>query len=377
MIKGKIAFFISTCHGGGAERVMVTFANAFAKKGIETDLVVCSLTGPYVDEIDKRVNVFDLKKDRVSRSLPALLRYIRENKPTVMVSSLIHANIIAVIAKLLSREKFRLAIREASTPSMANKTGNSPYPPVKTRLVSFLQKRLYKYADFVIAPSKGVALDLVENKIAPESKVHVIYNPVDIEMIQKRMNEPVSHPWFKESVPVILSAGRLTKPKDYPTLIKAFSIVEKRTPCKLIILGEGEKRKELEELVKELGLEGKVDMPGFVENPFAYMARASVFVLSSLWEGLPNVLIQAMVCGTPVVATDCPSGPREILEDGRYGRLAPPGDWEKIADEISLSLSKVYKQQQENKERANFFSVDRSVNILCELLNLLETGEVK
>ncbi|MEN2996829.1 MAG: glycosyltransferase [Acetomicrobium sp.] len=375
MIKGKIAFFIPTCRGGGAERVMVTFANAFAKKGIQTDLVVCSLTGPYVDEIDKRVNVFDLKKDHVSRSLPALLRYIRKNKPTAMVSSLVHANIIAVIAKLLSREKFRLAIREASTPSMESKAGNSPFP-VKTRLVSFLQRRLYKYADFVIAPSKGVALDLVENKIAPESKVHVIYNPVDIEMIQKRMKEPVSHPWFQGNDQVILAVGRLTKQKDYPTLLRAFSIVSRKVSCKLVILGEGEKRKELEELVKELGLEGKVDMPGFVENPFAYMARASVFVLSSLWEGLPNVIIQAMVCGTPVVATDCPSGPREILEDGRYGRLAPPGDWGKIADEIFLSLSKVHKQQ-ENKERANFFSVDRSVNILFELLNLLETGEVK
>lgn len=367
MIKGKIAFFIPSCHGGGAERVMVTFANAFAKKGIETDLVVCSLTGPYVDEIDKRVNVFDLKKDRVSRSLPALLRYIRENKPTAMVSCQAHANIFAVIAKLLSREKFRLAIREASTPSMARKTGNSKFP-VKTRVVSFLQRRLYKYADFVIAPSKGVALDLVENKIAPESKVYVIYNPVDIEMIQERMKEPVSHPWFKESVPVILSAGRLTKPKDYPTLIKAFGIVEKRTPCKLIILGEGEKRKELEELVKELGLEGKVDMPGFVENPFAYMARASVFVLSSLWEGLPNVLIQAMVCGTPVVATDCPNGPREILDGGRYGVLVPPADSEKLSEAI-LKEIEGKNGKNTNTKKLELFSAN---NVAEQIRVLLE-----
>jgi len=364
----RVAFFVPTLNGGGAERVMVTFANAFAKKGIETDLVVCSLIGPYVDEIDKRVNVFDLKKDHVSRSLPALLRYIRENKPTAMVSCQAHANIFAVIAKLVSREKFRLAIREANTPSVSGKVGNSTYP-VKTFLVSVVQEKRYKYADFVIAPSKGVADDLVKNKVVSISKIRVVYNPVDIELIEKKAEEPISHPWFQGNDQVILAVGRLTKQKDYPTLLRAFSIVSRKVSCKLVILGEGEERKELEELVKDLGLEGTVDMPGFVENPFAYMARASVFVLSSLWEGLPNVLIQAMVCGTPVVATDCPSGPREILEDGRYGNLVPPGDPKQLAEAILMNLS-ILQDPSIIKRRADFYSADKSSSALFQLLGV-------
>lgn len=343
----RIAFFIPSCHGGGAERVMVTFANSFAKRGVLTDLVVCSLSGPYVNEIDKQVNVFDLKTVHASRSLPALLKYIHDNEPKAMISSNPETNIFAIIAKWLSGKNLTLAVREPNTPSVAGKIKNSSFP-FKSFLIAVLRRMLYKYADLIIAPSKGVAYDLIKNKIAPESKVYVIYNPVDIEMIHDKMKEPVSHPWLEGPVPVILSAGRLTKQKDFSTLIKAFGIVTDITPCKLIILGEGEQRKELETLVQELKLEGKVHMPGFVGNPFAFMARSSLFVLSSAWEGLPNVLIQAMACGMPVVATDCPSGPREILDDGKYGDLVPPGDPEKLAEAICRNLFRNHNKEKNN-----------------------------
>src|SRR5262249_37227290 len=150
---------------------------------------------------------------------------------------------------------------------------------------------------------------------------------------------PLSHPWFAPgSLPVILGVGRLTWQKDFPTLIKAFALVRSRQPARLLILGEGEKRLELETIVKELGLAADVCLPGYVDNPFAYMHRCSAFVLSSASEGLPNSLIEAMACGAPVISTDCASGTAEILENGRYGPLVPVGDVEAMATAISATL---------------------------------------
>ena len=172
--------------------------------------------------------------------------------------------------------------------------------------------------------------------------------------------EPFDHPWFAPGAPpVILGAGRLTEQKDFPTLIRAFALVRKKHPARLMILGEGEERSKLETLVQELGLEKEVSLPGFVDNPYKYMKRAAVFVLSSRWEGFPNVLVEAMALGTPVVSTDCPNGPAEILENGKWGELVPVGETQSLASAVLRTLDRVDVVRVKGAaERADQFRVE-------------------
>jgi glycosyltransferase involved in cell wall biosynthesis len=197
-------------------------------------------------------------------------------------------------------------------------------------------KRLsYPWAQGVIAVSEEAADDLARVLNVPRWQIHVIYNPTYDDALLERAKEPVEHAWFRSGEPpVILGVGRLTHQKDFATLLRAFARVRKEVVCRLVILGEGDERARLQALAEELGVRRDVDLPGFVENPYAYMARAAIFVLSSRYEGLPNVLIEALACGVPVVSTDCPSGPREILLDGDAGVLIPVGDHDKMAQEI-------------------------------------------
>ena len=174
----------------------------------------------------------------------------------------------------------------------------------------------------------------------PRERIKVIFNPsvVGTEVAEKA-KAPLDHPWFEPGQPsVVVAVGRLQEQKDYATMIRAFAQVRKARPVRLLILGEGKERPMLEALIEELGLQEDVGLPGFVMNPYAYLARASLFVLSSRWEGLPTVLIEALCCGTPVVSMDCPSGPREILRGGEYGRLVPVGDAEALARAIEKTL---------------------------------------
>jgi glycosyltransferase involved in cell wall biosynthesis len=174
----------------------------------------------------------------------------------------------------------------------------------------------------------------------PADRVVVIRNPVVTPAVDVLSREPVLHPWFRQTaIPVIMGAGRLTAQKDFPLLIRAVARVRKQRPCRLVILGQGELRGELEALAESLGIGSEVWLAGHVANPLAFMAKASVFVLSSIWEGSPNVLTEALAVGTPAVATDCPSGPREILGGGEFGPLVPVGDLPALADAILATLN--------------------------------------
>ncbi|SHE67950.1 Glycosyltransferase involved in cell wall bisynthesis [Desulfofundulus australicus DSM 11792] len=332
----RLALFLPSLRGGGAERVMVNLARGFAERGLDVDLVLAKAEGPYLSEVPAGVRVVDLGASRVLLALPGLVRYLRQEKPAAMLSTLNHANIIALWAKRLAGVPTRVVVREANTVSLCSANASS----LRGRLMPFLMRRFYPWADAVVAVSKGVTEDLIRTVGLPAEKVRVIYNPVVTEELFKKAEEPVDHPWFAPGEPpVILGVGRLTEQKDFATLIRAFALVRKERRARLVILGEGEKRPELEALVQELGQMQHVDMPGFVGNPFKYMRRAAVFVLSSRWEGLPNVLIQALALGTPVVSTDCPSGPYEILAGGRYGKLVPVGEHEELAEAIRKNLT--------------------------------------
>lgn len=334
-----VALFLPSLRGGGAERVMATLAREFCAQGIQVDVVVAKAEGPYLFELPDSVRVIDLGVSRVAFGLFGLIRYLRRERPMAMLATMNHANVVALIARCLSFSSTRLVVREAVNLS-ANINGHSK---LTDKVMPFLVGLFYPTADSVIAVSRGVAEDLVGVANIQKEKVLVIYNPVDLNELHAKSSISISHPWFqKGEPPVILAVGRLVPQKDFGTLIKAFFLItqQRKIALRLMILGEGEERPKLEEQIRNYGLKKEILLPGFVDNPYPYMKQAAVFVLSSLWEGLPNVLIQAMALGTPVVSTNCPSGPEEILEFGKWGALVPVASPKVMSEAIVSVLEK-------------------------------------
>ncbi|WP_280569548.1 glycosyltransferase [Chromohalobacter sp. 296-RDG] len=329
----RIAVFLPSLAGGGAERVMVTLANGFAIRGVAVDLVVVAAEGAYLADVSPRVRLVELGASRVLYSLPALVRYLHRERPHALLSALNHANIIALWARKLARSGTRLVVSERNTLSRDVSDDRLE------RLVPWLMRLSYPSADAIVAVSDGVADDLARTVRLPRERIDVVYNPINTKLAEL-CEAPLTHPWLKSGQPpVIVAAGRLTVQKDFATLIEAFAEVRKTHAVRLVILGEGELRPELEARIEELGIGDNVALPGFVDNPYPWMRKASLFVLSSAWEGFCNVLAEAMACGTPVVSTNCPSGSAEILEDGKWGRLVPVGDTSALARAMAATLS--------------------------------------
>lgn len=362
-----IAVFLPSCGGGGAERAMITLANAFARKGYKVDLVLALAKGPYLAEVSADVQVIDLGAKRVITSLPGLVAYLRRVRPGVVLSALNHANVIVVLARCLASVPVRIVVSERSHPSL-----NFHRPQnFRAQLIPMLMRWAYQKADGIVAVSSGVADDLAEMIGLPRENIFVVYNPMDMDEIVEKSKVRLDHPWFGEmQLPVILAVGRLTEAKNFSLLIRAFAKVKERYDCRLVILGEGELRTDLSRLIDELGLKDSVDLPGFVENPYSWMSRASLFVLSSSWEGLPNALIQAMICGTAVVSTNCPSGPNEILEGGKWGALVPVDDDDALANAICNHFGSSDDHVPNVMTRAADFGVDSAVSGYLKVLGL-------
>lgn len=330
-----IAFFLPGLHGGGAERIVLNLTQGIVERGLAVDLVLAAATGPLRDHVAPGVRVVDLASPRVLRSIGPLARYLRRERPRALVSSMSHANLVALWAARLARTGTPVVVTEHNTMSQsALEQGwleRHLWPPV---LRSF-----YPWASHVVAVSRDAADDFARTAGIPRERIEVIYNPVIMPGMKARTRETPDHAWFGPGQPpVVLGIGRLTRQKDFPTLIRAFAGVRRQRPVRLIILGEGEDRGALEGLVAELGLDDDVALPGFRDNPLAYLAASSLFVLSSAWEGLPTVLIEALAAGARVVSTDCPSGPREILHQGRLGTLVPVGDVPALTAAMAAAL---------------------------------------
>lgn len=329
----RLALHVKRLGGGGAERVMATLASQFASQGHAVTIILTVPDLTYASELHPDVQIHFLKAQRRSTLALELGRYLRRTQTDALLSTLYGNNFIAVMAKLFTRPRTRVVIREANT-TTADMSQTTMNPKEKTK-ANFYYRWLYPRADAVVAVSKGVARDLQQYVPIPPSKLYVIYNPVITQQIFVQSEDGGGHPWLQSGeLPVVLGVGRLTPQKDWQTLFRAFAMVLQHRRARLLILGEGELRGELTDLAARLGITDYVDMPGFDPNPFRYMRRASVFVLSSRYEGLPNVLIQAMALGCPVVSTNCPSGPEEILDGGKYGELVPVGDADAMAQAI-------------------------------------------
>lgn len=360
-----IAIFIRGLAGGGAERVLVNLSAAFAKRGHEVDLLIAEAGGPLEDEVSSGVRLIDLetgpkaktrlhdlrrfplrewpllapflfrKPPLVVGALRALEDYLRREKPDAMLSALFFNTLVALWAGRRAGVGTRQVVSERNTLSHEVARSTKKAMHQLPRLV----RAYYPLADAITAVSNGVADDLSRSCGLARETITTIYNPSVTPDLAARALEPIDHPWFEDGgPPIVLAVGRLERQKDYPTLLRAFAKLRSQRPVRLVILGQGRLRAELEEMTESLGLERDVSLAGFARNSPAFMSRADLFVMSSEWEGLPNALIEALACGCPVVSTDCPSGPREILEDGKWGRLVPVADQDAFARAMSAAL---------------------------------------
>jgi len=332
----RIGVFVSFSGTGGVERMVLNLCEGLTALGCRVDLLLVKARSKHLEQLPALVHIRKLKAEHTLTSLPALVRYLKTERPDALLAAKDRANQIAVLAKKTAGVPTRVVVRMGTTVSAAL-AGKNRW----RKLFWYLPMRLiYRSADAVVAVSQGVARDMVRITGRPASDIRIIRNPVITPRIFRLAREPAPHPWLVNGgEPVIVGIGRLTRQKDFPTLIRAFAAVRKKLPCRLIILGEGKDRDDLEHLAKRLSQSEQIAMPGFVENPYAYLKRAAMFVLSSAWEGSPNALTEALALGVPVVATNCPSGPREILKDGTIGRLVPVGDPDALAEAILATLS--------------------------------------
>lgn len=370
----RLMVIIHGLRGGGSERVVINLL-----RGLDRDKFLITLVlyerifdFPLPDNVETIIldiyaskNPFKLAKGFILKVIK-LSRLIRKHRPDVIFSLLTSTNVASILAKLLSGARCRLIVSEHTHPSV--NLSNEIYGGITKNFV----RLFYRYADKIIAVSNGIKEDLIKNFGVSESKTVVIYNPVDIDEIEMLSQEKVNHQWLNNKIPVIVSVGRLRKQKGYPYLIMAFSIVRESFPCKLLIIGEGEEREKLISMVKKYNLEKDIEFLGFQKNPFKYMVRSSVFVLSSLYEGFGNVIVEAMALGLPVISTDCPSGPSEIIEDMKNGILVPVGDEHSLARAILsvLTNGKLRESLREHaKNRAKIFSLKRIIKSYTEVFN--------
>ena len=331
--KNRLAFFLPNLDGGGAQRVVLNLIEGIVEQGYHVDLILAQAKGDYLSQVPDSVRIIDLKASRSLYSFLPLVYYLKQVHPEALLSAL-HVNLIALWARRLSGVSTRMVVSEHNILSYWSQNA----PTWRGRFLPLLT-RFYRWADAVVAVSEGAGDHLAGIVGMPRQRIQVIYNPVVSPALQQKLQSPLEHPWFKpHQPPVLLAAGRLAAEKDFSTLIHAFAHVRQARPARLMILGEGEERSILETQIRHLGLENDVSLPGFVDNPYAYMIRASLFVLSSKSEALPTVLIEALYCGLPLISTDCPGGAREILDNGCYGQLVPVGDIPALAQAILVAL---------------------------------------
>ena len=368
MSKPKLAFLIPNFDGGGAEAVIIRLANEFARRGFETELLAFRPEGENAIHVSPAVRVVDLGVRQFLAAPWAIRRYLRAEQPAVLTCALYAANVAALTAKLLTPfGKTRVIVTERTALSVqvafSKRWSRHVFKPVA--------RLLYRFADAVVGISRGVAEDIAGIARLPPGRVSFIYNPAVSPESVALAEAPLSWSLIPQSdEPVLISAGRFEPQKDQATLLRAFALLQQRVPSRLVLLGQGSLQGELEELARELEIRERVLFAGYLENPLPHVKDADLFVLSSRTEGFGNALVEAMACGTPVVSTDCPFGPGEILEGGEHGRLVPVGDAPGLAEAMFETL-RTPQEAERLRRRAAEFSLDRCADRFQELFNEL------
>lgn len=366
-----VALFIPTLYSGGAERVQINLAKHFLDRGLQVDLVVCKYFGSLKDKVPNGVRLISLDASKVMFSLPAYLRYLRIARPPIVLSSVENANIISCLGKMFGSHRHRLLVRLDNSLS---EPGILPLQmhrwPVMMAIAS-----TFHAADGFVAVSRGLKEQLRRVPGLGRKPIHHIYNPIiDKEFDAQARLSPELPSSVGPEDPFVLAVGRLHKQKGYRHLLMAFARIVKQRSAHLVILGEGDERDELQKLADTLGIASRVHFLGYRSNALAYMRQAAVFVLSSHAEGFGNVIVEALACGTPVISTDCPHGPREILADGRYGTLVPVGEVDALADAMAAKLDQPKPPlSNELKEHLQLFSIEAIGKQYLETLDLFSS----
>jgi len=362
-----IAILVKHLSVGGVQKVMVRLANKFADRGHRVDLVLVKGKGALARDVASEVRIVALDSHRMWWGLPNLIRYLRQSRPDTLLAGGWQVNMIATWAKL-TFTSFKLVLSVHSNITHQSRNSDVWYAPINPLAI----KIFYPLADAIVTVSGGILDDLSTISSTAAENGRVVYNPVVDQRLLAKAQVEVSHPWFAQEndTPVLLGVGRFGPEKNFALLLRTFAKVCRQREMRLIMLGDGEERDELERLTRKMDMQNRVDFVGFEENPYKYMARGSLLVMSSRFEGLPSVLVEALACGCPIVSTDCPSGPREILENGKWGYLVPVGDEEALAEAITESLNEEHDPER-LRQRAMDFSVDRAVD---EYLDVLISG---
>ena len=324
----KIALFMKSLPAGGGVACLLTVAKGLVARGFCVDVLVLHASRSGLHLVPEGVRLTNFQRQDAIAALPQLLHYLKRERPDVLLANNPYPGVAALIAKGLFMPSLSLVYRHGNTFSQEA-------PTLDSRLLRYF----LPFSDAIITISSGATDDFKRSFPNVSPLVRYVPNAVVTPDIAEQAASPVDHPWFNDPArPVVLSVARLAPQKDHATLLRAFAEVVRSRPARLVILGEGSERTKLTRLTRELGISPSVQFPGDIRPAFPYMAKARVFVLSSAWEGLSMALLEAMACGTPVVSTDCPYGPGEILEGGKWGRLVPPGDWRSLASAILETL---------------------------------------
>jgi glycosyltransferase involved in cell wall biosynthesis len=329
----SVTFVAQGLSGGGAEMSMLRLAEDLRRNDYDVRIAVLWKTGRLADALPEGIRVDEVGGGRVS-CIPRLARYLARNRSDAVIGFMTYANVVAILAQALSPSLRKIVVTEHNTYSRSIKIrGGIP------KLFHLAAPYAYRWASTVVCVSRGVEDDLAETTRLPRRLLTTIYNPVISDALIAQSEEPPDHPWLVEkTLPVILAVGRLEKQKNYPLLLESFARLRNRVACRLLVLGEGELIEELRARATHLGIEDYVDFAGYRSNAMSFMRQADLFVLSSDFEGLSNVLIEAMAVGCPVVSTDAPHGPREVLQEGRLGQLVPVGDVDGLARAMEETL---------------------------------------
>jgi glycosyltransferase involved in cell wall biosynthesis len=369
----RIACFLATSGHSGVDRVAKNLLPGMAQAGYQVDLLKIQNHGPELTPpLADNLRVIEFKTTHVYTALPELIGYLKTYRPDVLLSDKDRVNRTALIANALAGGVARVALRSGTTVSINLAS--------RSRLDRFIQRNsmryLYRHAEAILMPSKGAADDFANYIGIDRSRIAVVPSPIITPRYHECLKQPLDHPWFKPGEPkVILSVGELCRRKDFTTLIRAFALLKDRYDCRLMIVGEGRARARLEDEVKRLNLQHRVALPGFVDAPYALMREAGLFVLSSLWEGMPVVMIEALAAGTPVVSTNCPSGPEELLRELPGKLLAEPGNEVSLAEAMAGQLDNPLPAEQ-LKAAATPYILENSVASYLAAMGLPATAKI-
>ena len=362
----SVMILIGSFGGGGAERAMINFANGLSRRQIPVELVVGRGEGPFSTLVVPDIDVTVLSSGMLA-AVARLRKRIVETRPAVVFSSQRSANAASVLSTRWLRNRPRVIAREGSTPSIDERHLHK-----YQRRYARVLKNVVRHADYIMAASEAAASDCKNYYRLGDNKVGTLYTPLVGEDLYRQSAEPTEHRWFDTDIPIVTTLGRVMPVKDFATLIQAFSIVRQGRACKLLIIGGIDRDtayfNSLKRLVARLKIENDVEFTGFKANPFPYLVKSDTYVLSSLYEGLPGALVQAMALGCKLVSTDCRSGPREILKAGQFGRLVPVGDSAAMAQAIHDSLEHHYDRN-EGPGRVIRFTEDYAIDRLLVLIS--------